>query len=104
MIELPKIFVGNVGLKSITICGVESKSYLSLLNSRFVRDAVIVQFNSEIELINMLQSLVNQSVPFESSTKSQALDAVLFYKNTGKIEGNVMGFDWGLNGTIYFNR
>lgn len=103
MIELPRVFVGNVGLKSITICGVESHTYLTLPNSRRVRDAVVIQFNNEIELIDMLQLLVDKSVPFESTTKSQALDAALFYKNNGKIKGNVIGFDWGLNGAIYSN-
>lgn len=103
MIELPRIFVGNIGLKSITICGAESNTYLILPNSREVRGAVLIKFDDENGLITMLQQLVDKLVPFESTVKSQALDAALFYKNSGKINGDLIGFDWGLNGAIYFN-
>lgn len=101
MKTLPNVFVCNVGLKSVTICGEKCKDYLTLPNSRVARDAVIIDCMTERDLIGLLQELINQSIPFESTYKSQAARSALFYKAKGELTGKVISFEWGSGGAVY---
>lgn len=92
MMDIPKVFVANVGLKSITICGSENKIFLSKQNSRVVRDSVIVDFPDEDKLINFIQDLINDAIPFESTYKSQAFRTVNLFKEKGLVHGEIISF------------
>jgi len=98
---LPDVFVGNIGLRSVTLCGVKCKEYLKFPNSRFVRECVIIEYETEEALINSLQSLILESIPFESTYKSQAAKGVLFYRKKGLVKGEIITIGWGVSGAIY---
>jgi len=101
MISLPDVFVGNIGLTSLTLCGEKCDQYLVLPNSRFVRGCVIVECGSEQGLLCLIQSLIDTSVVFEESYKSNPARAALLYRDQGKICGEIIRFDWGAAGATY---
>lgn len=101
MTVLPEVFVGNIGLTSLTLCGEKSDQYLVLPNSRFVRGCVVVECGSEKSLVSLLQVLIDKSVAFEASYKSDPARAVLLYRNQGRVSGEIIRFDWGAAGATY---
>jgi hypothetical protein len=101
MVSLPDVFVGNIGLSSLTLCGEKCSQYLTLPDSRFVRGCVIVECGTEQNLVHLLQSLIDKSIPFESSYKSDPARAVLLYRTEGRISGEIIRFDWGTSGATY---
>lgn len=101
MEPLPKIFVGNVGLKSVTICGESSKRYLNMPNSRFTRGCVVIDFDSEKLMLNFVQSLMDEAMPFESTYKNDPARDAVYFRGKGVLVGDITCFDWGAGGAIY---
>jgi hypothetical protein len=104
MNPLPDVFVGNIGLSSITFCGKKCKQFLNLPCSRFVRESVVVECENEDDLILLIQSLVDKCIPFESTYKSDPARRAKLYKAEGRVSGVVVSFDWSAAGTTYSNN
>lgn len=103
MNSVPKVFVGNVGLLSITLCGDEADKLELPDNSTYSRGCIIVRFDNEGALIGFLQRLIDMSIPFEATYKSNAARQAQKLKEQGRLSGSLVTFDWGLNGAIYSN-
>lgn len=101
MNPVPDIFVANIGLRSVTICGEKSNQFLNLDNSRFSRGCSIIDFSSEDLMLFFLQSLIDKKIPFESTYKNDSRRDAIYFRNVGKLTGTVISFDWGVSGAIY---
>ena len=101
MTKIPKVFVGNIGLRSVTLCGQGCKKYLGLPHSKLIRKCTVIEFGEEDELIKFVQSLIDDAIPFESGYKSDPARDALYFRSKGKLRGNVVSFDWSPSGAIY---
>ena len=84
-----EVFVGHIGISSVTLFGQDCKKYLTLPNADFARESVLINCKTEEKLCALLQLLIDDNVIFTSNNKSEAASDILFYRDKGKVSGKI---------------
>ena len=98
---LPVLFVSYVGSDFINLAGEDCKKLSNKPGASFDRGRTTLRFSDEAEMLAYLQSLIDRSIPFQSTYKNDPARDALYYRGKGQLTGKIISFDWGAGGAIY---
>lgn len=87
------MYVGNIGVRRVTLCGQGSVQYLDHARARSVRGSVILDFSSDEEMYKFLQKMIDARVPFLRSHKQEVDRLILSFRETGYVNGKIFIID-----------
>jgi hypothetical protein len=94
------IFIGNIGLKSLTLSGRYAERYKEIPGSRHVRNSVVIDFDDEDKMLSFLQKIIDEGVPALHSHRQEVDRDVKYFMELGKITGKPYVYDLLLNKVV----
>lgn len=91
------VYVGYIGIKSVTLCGVGCNSYRTE-TSENRRGCIVNRFGSEAELNGFLQRCISEGIPFAADLKSNAYQEVCDLITSGCLQGVGRSMTWDMKG------